>query len=102
MGESWRSIALMGSADGNAVATLRCTRDWSWWTGRWLLDQICSKGPAPTADGRLFVVDEVDGALLHSVDIGALASDGVHVGAGFLLAAFGDGYVRATKKTRLI
>ena len=55
----------------------------------------------PTADGRLLVVDEVDGALLHSVDIGALASDGVHVGAGFLLAAFGDGYVRAYEKDAL-
>lgn len=50
---------------------------------------------APTTDGRLLVIDAVDGVLLDALDVGALAAGGVHMRAGLLLAAFGDGYVRA-------
>jgi outer membrane protein assembly factor BamB/tetratricopeptide (TPR) repeat protein len=50
---------------------------------------------APTTDGRLLVLDAKSGALLQSLETGALALAGINANSGRLLAAFGDGYVRA-------
>ncbi len=50
---------------------------------------------APTTDGRLLAIDAARGHVLQALEVGALAPDGVHGRDGLLLAAFGDGYVRA-------
>ena len=50
---------------------------------------------APTTDGRLLAIDAMRGHVLQTLDMGALAPDGVHEQDGLLLVAFGDGYVRA-------